>query len=511
MIETNQNGTMRNSSLDISREAMAELAAQACSLVIDYFSRVKDLPVFPPTSGGQTLAHVGSNLPLEGEPLEKIIADCRTMIEGSRQNGHPRFFGYVASPATAPGAFAELIAGALNSNITCWRSAPAGTEIERLVVNWLSTLVGYGDNVQGLLTSGGSMANLIALLVAHRTKSSANIAGQGIHADSAPMTIYASDQIHLSIPKAADILGLGRNQVRLVKSDERMRIDLKVLRKLIEGDQKAGLHPFCVVGSAGTVNTGAIDPLAELATVAKDFNLWFHIDGAYGALGALDKTKTTLFDGLERADSLALDPHKWLYVPVTAGCLLFREPAAARAAFGAGDADYIRVFNDAVEQEAFAFWDYGVELSRPFRALKIWLTLRYYGARRLAEAISDDNALAQHMARQIEQSDDFELLAPVELSICCFRHVPVSLNLRLQSMPEAEREQTLDQLNTRLMSLVQRGGQAYLSNATVNGRFALRACITNFRTTAADIDTTLAIIRAIAEPLVAEMNVETYE
>jgi glutamate/tyrosine decarboxylase-like PLP-dependent enzyme len=330
--------------------------------------------------------------------------------------------------------------------------------------------------------------------MAHRAKSEPDVASTGLWNSAAPMTIYASDQIHMSIPKAADILGLGRAQVRLIPCDDRFRMNLSVLRQTIAGDLESGLKPFCIVGSAGTVNTGAVDPLYEIADVATEFHLWFHIDGAYGALAALDETKRPLFRGLERADSISLDPHKWLYVPIDSGCLLFRDEAQARAAFSFDGADYIKV-HEQNEAEVFAFWNYGPELSRRFRALKIWLTLRYYGVRRIARAITEDNAIAAYLGEQVEAAADFELLAAPELSICCFRYVPAAFQSRLDSDAE------LDQLNTQIMNAVQRGGRAYLSSATIRGKFALRACITNFRTVRADIDQTLEIIREAARSL----------
>jgi glutamate/tyrosine decarboxylase-like PLP-dependent enzyme len=278
---------------------------------------------------------------------------------------------------------------------------------------------------------------------------------------------------------------------------------VKKLRASIKSDLKKGLKPFCVVGSAGTVNTGAIDPLSEIADVAKEFGLWFHVDGAYGALGALDPRKRPLFAGLKRADSVSLDPHKWLYTPIDSGCLLFHDREAARATFANDEADYIKV-HEQTDDEAFAFWDYGIELSRRFRALKIWLTLRYYGTRRIAEAISHDNSMAEYLAQCVSAADDFELLAPVELSICCFRYVPAELRTKLQAASASKRRTLnaeLDQLNARVMHAVQRGGHAYLSSASVKGRLALRACITNFRTTCGDIDITLDVIREAAQSL----------
>lgn len=498
MNETRIAGRPAGSSLEISEAEMHELSSQVTQLVTDYFSQVTELPVFPDISGGQTTKKLGASLPIEGEPLDQLLDDCRTILDGSRHNGHPRFFGYVASPSTPPGAFADLIASTLNSNVTSWRSGPAATEIERTVVGWLALLIGYGDDAAGILTSGGSMANLTALMIAHRARANKDVAATGLWNSGAPMTIYASEQIHMSIPKAADILGLGRQQVRLVECDDRFRMNVHSLRDLIAKDLASGLRPFCVVASAGTVNTGAVDPLDEVAEVAKEFGLWFHIDGAYGALAASDETKRSLFRGLKRADSVSLDPHKWLYVPLDCGCLLFRDEARVRAAFSFDEADYIKVHEQNAE-ESFAFWNYGPELSRRFRALKIWLTLRYYGTRRIARAISEDNALAAYLGQAIEEADDFELLAPPELSICCFRYVPPRLQLKLRaSVEDAAISSELDQLNNKIMLAVQRGGRAYVSSATLRGRFALRACITNFRTTRADIDETLEIIRQAA-------------
>jgi aromatic-L-amino-acid decarboxylase len=477
------------SALDVGDEALNEISTQATRLVAEYFATVSERPVWPENYAGQTTGAIATELPLNGAPVDQLVAECRTIMDLSRHNGHPRFFGYVASPSTPIGAYADLIAAALNANVTCWRSGPAATELEQMVVRWLGSLIHYDSDAKGLLTSGGSMANLIALLIASRRTLGDDTSRKGLWNSGAPLTVYASEEVHMSIAKAADILGLGRDQVRVVVCDDRQRMRVDSLRELIERDLREGLRPCCVVGSAGTVNTGAIDPLDDIANIASEFDLWFHIDGAYGAPGILDERKKPLFNGIHRADSISLDPHKWLYVPVDAGCLLFRDPGPAKAAFSTEDADYIKVHGHANEDEAFAFWDYGVELSRRFRALKVWLTLRYYGVRRIADAISNDISLAAYLGEIVSAADDFELLSPVELSICCFRYVPTA-----RVLTDAE----LDRLNERIMGLVQQSGHAYISNATVNGHFALRACITNFRTTKSDIDETVASIRDAA-------------
>lgn len=482
------------SSLDVNDAELQQITSESSKLVTEYLTTIGERQVRAENHAGKTLAAIDTELSSEGRPLQQLIEECRKVMDLSRHNGHPRFFGYVASPSTPIGAYGDLIASALNANITCWRSGPAGTEIERMIVRWLGALIGYDPKSKGLLTSGGSMANMIALLIAHRRKSLVNASREGLW-NGSPMTIYASEEVHMSIPKAADILGFGRDNVRTIAGDERQRIRVDLLRQQIQTDQGKGLRPFCVVGSAGTVNTGVVDPLNEIADVAAEFDLWFHVDGAYGAPGSLDDQKKPLFAGLERANSVSLDPHKWLYVPVDAGCLLFRNDAAVRAAFSTEEADYIKTHGYS-DDEAFAFWDYGVELSRRFRALKVWLTLQYYGSRRIAQAISEDIALAAYLGETVSNSEDFELLAPVELSICCFRYVP----------RRGMSDQDLDQLNEKIMETVQKGGRAYLSNATVNKKFALRACITNFRTTKADIEETIAAVRDAGKTLAADSH-----
>jgi aromatic-L-amino-acid decarboxylase len=489
---------MREASLDIDDRVIRDFGESFNSLVAEYFQQMRDLPVFPQADALE-LSKLSAELPLEGAELQSIVEDCRALITGSRHNGHPRFFGYVASPSTIPGVFGDFFAAAINQNVTSWRSAPAATHIEKTVISWLSELTGFGPGAPGILTSGGSMANLNALTMAHRSKCGFDASQNGVADAPFRMTLYASDQVHHSILKAADLIGLGRKAVRIVETDDRLRMDVLSLRERIESDLRAGIQPFCVVATAGTVNTGAVDPLVEIAKVAKEFGLWFHVDSAYGAPAAMVNRKRRLFDGLEFADSMSIDPHKWLYTPVDCGCLLFRNAAMARNAFGeSSEAEYIKVYEEAGD-ESFAFWDYGIELSRRFRALKLWMTFKYYGVNKLAAVISEDNELAAYMGEQVERRADFELLAPVELSICCFRYVPADLRLELERGGNSEAiEQRLNDLNSAIMHSIQRGGRAYLSNAMLRGRYALRACIVNFRTTREDIDLTLDLVRQTA-------------
>ncbi|HYE58705.1 MAG TPA: pyridoxal-dependent decarboxylase, partial [Rhodothermales bacterium] len=367
------------------------------------------------------------------------------------------------------------------------RSAPAPTEVERLTVNWIKEILGVPASAEGVFVSGGSMANLCGLTAARDWKAP-GFTDTG--AAGRTLRIYTSQEAHFSVHKAAGLLGIGRANVREVRVDEHLRMDTSDLVRLIEEDLTAGFLPCCVVASAGTVGTGAMDPLRAIRSVSDRYGLWMHVDASYGGFAALAPSARPLFDGLETADSVALDPHKWMYLPLDVGCVLYRDGAAARTAFAHG-AEYTRIL--ALEaEEAYAFWDYTPELSRRFRALKVWMTLRLVGTRALSEAIEGNLACARYFARRVEASDDFEMLAPVELSIFCFRHVPPALR---------GDEAALDAHNERLLVALQHDGSSYLSNAKVHGRFALRGCVLNYRTTEADMDVLLQDCRLAAEKI----------
>jgi glutamate/tyrosine decarboxylase-like PLP-dependent enzyme len=300
------------------------------------------------------------------------------------------------------------------------------------------------------------------------------------------LVTYASAEAHFSVSKAASVLGI---RLRLVPVDERRRLDVAALEELIDGDRGAGEVPFCVVATAGTTSTGAIDPMGEIAGLAAKNEMWLHVDGAYGAPAAAVPAQSRYFSGIERADSLCVDAHKWLYAPLDCGLLLVRPERFRPLVAEAEGMEYIRVLDDAPDED-FAFWDHGLELSRRFRALKLWMMLRYYGARRIVAAIAEDIELAGHMAECVRRADDLELLAEPSLSICCFRHRP-------GDHPVVG----LDAHNERLLRALQREGRVYLSNTTLDGVFALRACITNFRSTRADVERTLEAVRRIGSRL----------
>jgi glutamate/tyrosine decarboxylase-like PLP-dependent enzyme len=291
--------------------------------------------------------------------------------------------------------------------------------------------------------------------------------------------VYVSEMTHMSIAKAASMLGIGRDAIVTLPVNHAFQMDIAALASAIERDRAAGFHPVCVVATAGDVNTGAIDAIDEVADVCARHRLWLHIDGSYGALAARSTHVGTAMRGIGGADSMSLDPHKWLFAPTDVGCLLVRDAAALRRTFATG-AGYIDVIADRAMSE-FAYWDHSPELSRRFRALKIWFVLKIHGAKAIADAIDDNIAVARHLANLVEQSTDFELMAPAPLSIVCFRY-----------------RHGDDEFNTRLLVEVQRDGDSYLSNATLNGRFALRACIVNYRTRPSDVERLLDTIRRVA-------------
>src|SRR4030095_16292204 len=343
--------------------------------------------------------------------------------------------------------------------------------------DWTRQILGCAPEAGGLFVSGGSMANLAAVAAARKTKQ--HSLGR--------LRLYTSSATHFSIIKAAALLGIGRQNVQHIAVDERFRMRVDDLVAKITADLDAGYVPFCVVGNAGTVDTGAVDPLREIRDVANRFQLWMHVDGSYGAFAILAASVRKLFGGMEQADSIALDPHKWLYLPVDVGCVIYRDPDIARAAF-AHEAEYTRMFGEE-EDEAFVCWDYGPELSRRFRALKVWMLLKGVGLDRLSEAIESNLACARHLESMVQSSDDFEMVAPVELSIFCFRHVPA----QLRNQPF----KAIDSFNERLLVALQRDGSSYLSNATLNSRFALRGCVLNYRTTLRDMEILLDDLRRV--------------
>ncbi len=402
------------------------------------------------------------------------------VVQHSRaQNG--RFYGYVLGSGDPVAAVADILCSVLNQNVTAWRSSPAAVTIEKTVVDWLGRAIGCKD-FRGLLTGGGSSANLMGLAMAREAVAPANESGIR---SGAPLAVYASSEIHMSIPKAVALLGIGRHQLRLIPVDDSFRMIPEQLEEAMERDKRLGITPVAVVASAGTVNTGAIDPFLEIAQIASKFRTWFHVDGAYGALGAIAAPEK--FPGLALADSISLDPHKWLYQPIDCGCLLYRDAGAARRAFSQSG-DYVRTLSkDPIE--GFAYFDESIELSRRFRALRLWFSMRYHGLAVLRASIGNDLRHAQQLGKLIVDEPQLQLLAPIELSAVCFRYVGTG------NLPEPE----LNGLNTEILARIIKRGNVYLSNATIHSKFSLRACIVNHRTTDSDIDKITAEVLATAK------------
>src|SRR5947208_7366866 len=468
--------------LDPSADQIRDWSNSVIELMADYLGDLRDRRVYGRMSSREIRGRLDSALPTKGTDFNGLLKVFREdIIPFSRQNAHPRMFGYVQSPGTPLAAFADLLASILNANLTIWRSAPAPVELERLTIDWIRQILGVNAGAGGLFVSGGSMANLIGIAMARQKRNDS----------SGRLRMYASSETHFSVAKAAALLGIGRDNVCYIAVDERFRIRTEDLIAKISADIKAGRIPFCLVANAGTVNTGAIDPLTAMREIADRFQLWMHVDGSYGAFAVLARSARKLFAGMEQADSIALDPHKWLYLPVDVGCVIYRDPEIARAAF-AHEAEYTRMFGEE-EDEAFVCWDYGPELSRRFRALKVWMLLKGVGLDCLSEAIETNLACARYLESIVRASDDFEMVAPVEVSIFCFRHVPAQLK---NKSPEA-----IDAFNERLLVALQRDGSSYLSNATLGSRFVLRGCVLNYRTTLGDMEILLEDLRRVARSI----------
>jgi glutamate/tyrosine decarboxylase-like PLP-dependent enzyme len=481
--------------LDPPPDTIRAMAAEAIAWVVRYHESIRERAVFPRTSAAGLQERLGEPLPQEGRGFTALLDTFRdVVVANARHNAHPRSLGYVSSPGTAVAALADLLASVLNANLTAWRSGPGPAQLERVSIDWVRQAMGCSEGTDGVFVSGGSMANLAGLAAARASRCGQAVNAEGQRAHPKPLRVYVSEEGHHSVDKAAALLGIGHANVRRIAVDERFRMDVADLERRIADDRDAGAEPLCIVASAGTVVTGAVDPLADVAAVARREGLALHVDACYGGFARLAPSARRLFDGIADADSIALDPHKWLYLPVDCGCILYRDPAAARAAFVLG-ADYTRVLETA-PGEAFAFWDYTPELSRRFRALKVWMALAHVGARAYGEAIESNLDCAAHLGSLVEESEDLELLAPVGLSIVCFRWLPPGFRTRGPRTPGEEAH--LDSVNERVLVALQRGGGSYLSNATVRGRFGLRGCVLNFRTTRDDMRALLDDVRRAA-------------
>jgi len=472
--------------------------------IAEYLERLPHGPVTrdaTPSAIRQALDLDGPLPETGADPARLLDETTRLLFEHSLFNAHPRFFGYITAPPAPIGILGDLLASAVNANVGAWTLSPAATEVEAQTVRWIASFIGYPADCGGLLVSGGNMANIVCFMAARAACAAAahdgwNVREQGLAAGRA-LRVYGSAETHTWLQKAADLGGLGTASIRWIKTDAQLRMDPAELRRHLDADRAAGDIPCLVVGTAGSVSTGAIDPLPEIAAICRERGVWFHVDGAYGGFAAAVPDAPEDLRALAGADSLAVDPHKWLYAPLEAGCALVRDADALRAAFA-----YHPPYYHFNQERATNYVDYGPQNSRGFRALKVWLALRHAGAAGYRQAIADDIRLSRAMADAVASHREFELLTQ-SLSITTFRYVPPDLRSTLNE-PAVQRH--LDALNRELLDRLQRGGELFVSNAVIGGRYALRACIVNFHTTAADVAAVPEIAARVGRAVDAELR-----
>jgi len=458
-----------------------EQHAQALKLVgefsLRYLATVAERPVYPPVDRA-ALRKIGDKpLPRQGLPLETLFAEFEeVVVPNSTHTAHPRFLPYVQPSPNALSPYADHVAAVLNQNCNLWHLSPAANVVEQALLRWFADLFGLPRSAGGIVTSGGSMANLVALTAARDHALGRSARAEGLQTGGAPLVLYTSEEVHSSIDKAVSILGLGTNNLRHMPTDERFRLRLDALAEAVAADRAAGRRPFCVVASAGTVTTGAIDPIAELATFCREQALWLHVDGAYGALAALSERFREPMSVIGLADSVSLDPHKFLFCAFEAGCVLVRDRQHLVNTFSA-QPSYLTMSEDP---DFVDFANQGPQLSRAFKALKVWWSLKHFGADAFAITIERMHDLAMHMGSEIERRAAFELLAPVVFNCVCFR---------LRALDDAG--------NRRVLKSLVDSGDAFLGPAVVKSRSGLRACFMNLRTERSDVDFILDRLEAL--------------
>ncbi len=489
----------RAAPLDMTGDQFRSLGHDLVDRIADFLGSIRTHPVTRAESLEEVRAALSANraLPEEGQDPESLLRDTATlMFEHSLFNGHPRFYGYITSSAAPIGMLADLLAVAVNANVGAWKLAPMGTEIETQVIRWLAQFIGYPADCGGLLLSGGNMANLTCFLAARAAQAGWDVRGQGV-ASGPRLCVYASTETHTWIQKAADLAGLGTEAIHWIDGTRGM--DLDQLQVRYRRDRDEGYQPFLVVGSAGTVSTGSVDRLPDLAAFCHEHKLWFHVDGAYGAFASGLAGAPPELKGLESADSVAVDPHKWLYAPLEAGCALVRNPSALRNAFSYHPPYY------SFEGEGMNYYDIGPQNSRGFRALKVWLALQQAGAASYREMIQDDIALARYLYDLAVDHPELEAITH-HLSITTLRYVPQELRAELGS---EQKEEYLNELNRRLLEAIEKSGEAFVSNAVIAGKYALRFCIVNFRASTGDIEAMPHLVARLGRRIHAELRSST--
>jgi aromatic-L-amino-acid decarboxylase len=468
--------------------------------IAGFLQSLPERPVTPGLAPRKVRSRLGGGrAPKKGVPARRLLREASDLLfSSSLFTGHPRFLGYIVASPAPVGALGEMLAAAVNANLGAWTLSPMATEIEAQAVRWIAEMLGYPTTAGGLLTSGGNVANFIGFLAARRAGAPWNVRESGVGSGPGPLCLYASEETHTWVQKAADLFGLGTGAIRFVPTGGDLRIDMQALRSRIRDDRKQGAVPFLVVGTAGTVSTGAVDPLPEMAALCRREKLWFHVDAAYGGFAAKVRGAPPDLAGIALADSVAVDPHKWLYAPLEAGCALVRDRGRLLDAFHYRPPYY--QFGDGEADETTNFYELGIQNSRGFRALKVWLGLRQAGQSGYRRMIAEDMRLARLLWRGADRHPELEA-GTCELSITTFRYVPQDLGGR-----GGREEDYLNRLNTELLSRLQQGGEAYLSNAVVAGRFLLRSCVVNFRTDRADIEALPEIVVRVGRRVDRELR-----
>jgi aromatic-L-amino-acid decarboxylase len=455
-------------------QALRDLGHEMLDDMLDYLAEVRERPVWQPAPQ-EVRQQFKQPLPLEPHAPEQIYEQFKnTVLAYPAGNIHPRFWGWVMGTGTPMGMLAEMLAAGANPNLGGGDHAAAWMESQ--VLNWCKEMMGFPQEASGLLVSGGSMANLVGLTVARNTKAGFDIRTNGLENAPKPLRMYGSVEMHSSIQKAVELLGLGSQALRQIPVDDQYQIDVEALEKAIAQDRQAGYQPVCVIGNAGTVNTGAFDDLQRLADVCQREDLWFHVDGAFGALSVLSPELEPLVAGMQRADSLAFDMHKWMYLPFEIGCTLVRREEDQRRAFSLTP-DYLTHATRGLAAGKTWFSDYGVQLSRGFRALKAWMSIKENGIHKYGRVIQQNVDQAHYLAAQVDDHPELERLAPVPLNIVCFRYV----------LP-GKQDEAINALNQELLLRLHESGVAVPSYTNLNGKYALRAAITNHRSRREDFD-----------------------
>ncbi len=467
-------------SADMDPEVFRKYGHQLVDWVAEYLAHPERYHVLAQVKPGDIRSALPAAPPEKPETIDAVIDDLtRVIAPGLTHWNHPGFFAYFGITASGPGILGELLSAAFNTNAMLWRTGPAAAELENVVLDRLRQLLKLPSGLFGIINDTASVSSLVAIAAA-REALDINIREKGMagRSDLPQLRLYTSDQAHSSIEKGAIVLGIGQNGVCKIPVDAEFRMRADVLERVIQEDIAAGRKPFCIVATVGTTSTTSVDPVPAIADIAARYNIWLHVDGAYAGVSGMIPGMEWVLAGVDRADSLVVNPHKWLFVPVDLSVLYCRKPEILRRAFSLVP-EYLRT---AEEDRVTNYMDYGIQLGRRFRALKLWMVIRYFGAEGLRERLQGHIELGQKFKRWVEEDSNFELLAPAPFSVVCFRYVPSRLPRMISN-----REEYLNSLNEKLLTAVNATGEVFLSHTKLNGKYTIRMAIGNLRTTEAHV------------------------